>query len=217
MAFQEENGHCNVPRTYEKDPSLASWVTNQRSLKASGEIDKAREEVLDRMGFEWVVGQGGQQHWADAYKQLKDYREQNGDLMDLPQKKPKLYLWSHLQRTKKAIGKLLPHQAQLLQGIGFFDPTICGQEIEEESNKTLFAKTVAMAQQLLDQNGGEKQRPEMQQAISRLPSILDPYVVQHPTTTTKESSEAEEACEEKKRAAGSAEKVPAKKLRTEVA
>lgn len=59
VAFQQEHGHCRVPKRYQRNKPLANWVSKQRQehrkfcngLKAS--ITSERIAALDQIGFCW--------------------------------------------------------------------------------------------------------------------------------------------------------------------
>lgn len=58
-AYCFENGNCNIPHNYEKNPELANWVKNQRrqrKLYQEGKpsnITKERIDALNTLGFTW--------------------------------------------------------------------------------------------------------------------------------------------------------------------
>jgi hypothetical protein len=57
--YRKIHGHCNVPRNYNKNVKLATWVGNQRAhyrWKLEGKttwMTLSRIQELDSMGFEW--------------------------------------------------------------------------------------------------------------------------------------------------------------------
>ena len=53
--FLKENGHTRVPRFYKADPSLGMWVSNQRRKKKDGCLSNERQQMLNDLGFEWVL------------------------------------------------------------------------------------------------------------------------------------------------------------------
>ena len=72
LQYKDENGDCNVPRSYNKNPRLGTWVNEQRRLfswRSRGEkspMTSERQALLENIGFEWVrrrdagvVGVGG--------------------------------------------------------------------------------------------------------------------------------------------------------------
>ena len=58
--YKRRNGHCNVPRCWNEDPSLGSWVDSQRTNyrhKQAGidDMDPTRIKLLEDIGFNWSV------------------------------------------------------------------------------------------------------------------------------------------------------------------
>lgn len=56
--FHRRHGHSNVPRAYQEDPVLASWVARQRRLRAHPELNSqplSAEQIvfLDKLRFRW--------------------------------------------------------------------------------------------------------------------------------------------------------------------
>jgi hypothetical protein len=62
--YKKQNGNCDVPRHYENDPPLGSWVNNQRALKKAIQKKKrqskpeyeSRFQKLEKLGFNWEPG-----------------------------------------------------------------------------------------------------------------------------------------------------------------
>jgi hypothetical protein len=60
-AFRAKHGHIDVPRTYTKDPTLGTFVCNQRqTYKRMNEgkgpsMDRLRVHQLNELGFKWVL------------------------------------------------------------------------------------------------------------------------------------------------------------------
>ncbi|KAL7540991.1 hypothetical protein ACHAXR_010542 [Thalassiosira sp. AJA248-18] len=60
-AFKTKHGHVDVPRSYVKDPSLGTFVCNQRqTYKRMNEgkgpsMDRSRVQQLNELGFKWVL------------------------------------------------------------------------------------------------------------------------------------------------------------------
>jgi hypothetical protein len=64
VAFKAAHGDCNVPWGWAEDPSLASWVHNQRARKRkldrgepSGGMSAERAARLTALGFAWGPGE----------------------------------------------------------------------------------------------------------------------------------------------------------------
>ena len=51
QSFNEEHGHCKVPKGYTRDLELANWVRNQRleyaNLQRGKKVNPCRQSFLD--------------------------------------------------------------------------------------------------------------------------------------------------------------------------
>lgn len=97
-AYKEENGNCLIPCKYAVNQKLANWVTNQRqgyrrhmNAKKAGKPTAACEgmteekiSLLNGVGFCWTAS-AAPEKWDYRYKELKAYKEENGDCV-VPQK-----------------------------------------------------------------------------------------------------------------------------------
>jgi superfamily II DNA/RNA helicase len=53
--FKKEQNHCNVSRGFLQDPTLASWVNNQRQAYKRGQLSSHKIQQLEAIGFEWIL------------------------------------------------------------------------------------------------------------------------------------------------------------------
>jgi hypothetical protein len=53
VEFKQKNGHCRVPKRYQKDLSLGKWVSWQRVNHGKNKLRVDRKELLDEIGFVW--------------------------------------------------------------------------------------------------------------------------------------------------------------------
>ena len=54
--FEKREGHCDVPQSHkESGTALGIWVNTQRELKRMEKLDPDRQEMLEDIGFEWVL------------------------------------------------------------------------------------------------------------------------------------------------------------------
>ncbi|CAB9530545.1 helicase [Seminavis robusta] len=51
VKFEKENGHCNVPKVYDKDPQLGKWVQEQRVMYQRNLLKAERKKLLEDIGF----------------------------------------------------------------------------------------------------------------------------------------------------------------------
>jgi len=128
VEYKDQNGHCRVPQNYKANPELGSWVSMQRVAYRKQSGRKITEEQINRLeeiGFVWVLRVlQKQEHsvgWDERFKQLKEYKEQNGHCR-VPQKykaNTQLGNWVNNQRRAYKKGKISSEQKDLLEGIGF--------------------------------------------------------------------------------------------------
>ena len=81
VEFQKGYGHCLVPLTWPKNPSLSHWIKRQRHqhrLKKEQKHHTLTEERLEKLmsiGFVWD-SQAAQ--WEERWNELKRFREDCG-------------------------------------------------------------------------------------------------------------------------------------------
>ncbi|GFH61990.1 hypothetical protein CTEN210_18466 [Chaetoceros tenuissimus] len=104
--YKAQNGHCNVPRVYEPNKALGTWVYKQRQeYRKMSEglyswITQERVEKLENIGFSWVVLRSNDT-WNESLKKLKEFKAQNGHC-NVPQG----------YEANKALGKWVSAQRQ---------------------------------------------------------------------------------------------------------
>ena len=100
VQYREQFGDCLVPRKFEGDPKLATWVETQRVLwnkevksASSGTTEAAedtkvkrltpeRKQRLDALGFVWSLrNKRIEDHWDEMFRQLLDYKKVHGDCL----------------------------------------------------------------------------------------------------------------------------------------
>ena len=120
---QEHNGSCNVPRQYDPDPQLATWVMNQRHQYKKGVLAKERCDQLDAIGFEWKSTrreQSLEKQWTKMFKRLQEYQQEyNGNMPKGYYQDPKLGRWVHKQRFLYKKGLLSKERFDQLEAIDF--------------------------------------------------------------------------------------------------
>lgn len=117
--FKEKHGHCEVGLVAGED-DLLSWVRQQRSSKARGNLDAERQAQLDTLGFSWV-GEMNDHRWDEMYQRLKDYQTQHGNA-DVPHRwkeDMKLAAWVGQQRQRRKKAMITDEQVCLLDELGF--------------------------------------------------------------------------------------------------
>jgi hypothetical protein len=120
--FKKEHGHCDVPKNYEKNHSLETWVTTQRALYKKGKISAERIQKLEEVGFDWDPFNTA---WENKFAELCKFKKNYGHC-NVPQgytENLSLGAWVTKQRSQYKKGKLLEEQIQRLEEIAFdWDP-----------------------------------------------------------------------------------------------
>lgn len=114
QAFKAQLGHCNVPRNWSENPSLATWVTHQR--RGKDRLLATQRQQLEALGFKWVPHEVT---WEAMFSVLVQYKEQHGDCM-VPVYGPEnsaLGMWVMAQRHRK--DRLPPTRRERLEKLGF--------------------------------------------------------------------------------------------------
>jgi hypothetical protein len=56
IEFKRKNGNCLVPKRYQEDASLGTWVSQQRHRHSKNKLPLHRKKILDKIGFVWKAG-----------------------------------------------------------------------------------------------------------------------------------------------------------------
>ena len=107
-----------VPRSWEENKKLASWVGSQRGLRKNSKLDNDKIKRLDELGFAW---EPDQQVWEKRFQELEDYKQEHGDCL-IPDKwleNKQLSNWVKVQRRAKKQGKLDGKKIKRLNNLGF--------------------------------------------------------------------------------------------------
>jgi len=117
--FNEEHGHCNVPR---KHPGgLGVWSKNQRSKKRSQCLDAGRVQKLEELGFQWETTKMMPDRWEARPRELNEFQEEHGHC-NVPQRHPGgLGKWVSKQRYRgeEECRRLDAGRTQKLEELGF--------------------------------------------------------------------------------------------------
>lgn len=118
LIFVQENGNCNVPGGYTKNPSLAAWLQSQRQLYKKNQLPAEQIKRLEGMGIHWDPFEV---QWNEHFEALLLYREENGH-SNVPKRyaaNPSLGLWVQRQRLKYKKNQLEKLRIDKLNAIGF--------------------------------------------------------------------------------------------------
>ncbi|SMQ86975.1 Superfamily II DNA or RNA helicase [Bacillus sp. OV166] len=125
LAFKEKHGHCSVPQGFKENPSLASWISNQRTYYKTGTLSQERVERLNELGFVWGRGDlkkiNLEEQWEEKYQELLAFKEKHGHC-SVPQgfkENPSLASWISNQRTYYKTGTLSQERVERLNELGF--------------------------------------------------------------------------------------------------
>jgi Helicase associated domain len=128
VEFKTENGHCNCPKTYDKDPSLGKWVSKQRLQNNRGQLTKERKKLLEDLGFVFSFqAKKKQQEWNHMYEMLKACQDKDSTEFIVPKEGPdasSVARWVQRQREKYRNSKMDPGREVLLRKINFPFPQV---------------------------------------------------------------------------------------------
>ena len=116
--YKDRNGHCNVPKKWEKDPQLGGWVSKQRLNAKQGRLLAKYVQRLEALGFEW---EPGATRWEEMFARLFQYKDRTGHC-NVPAKWEKdlqLGTWIGNQRQRRKRGSLSADHIQRLDALGF--------------------------------------------------------------------------------------------------
>ena len=121
--FKNENGHCSVPKV---QGPLGVWVTNQRQSIKKGKLSQERIDLLESIGFEWVLRERTvtklpwklDEQWKTKYTELVQYLVEHGTC-NVPRNYGSLGPWVSNQRTSFKNGSMLQFRTEYLDSIGF--------------------------------------------------------------------------------------------------
>jgi len=128
--FRAKHGHCNIPLSYPKNPSLGFFVNTTRSQRKRSLLSAERIPKLDELGFMWSGAKnwsgakmvdGISEPWRTRFADLLRYKEVHGNC-DVPahwKEDKKLGNWVSQQRQNYNRGSLHATRVKLLEDAGF--------------------------------------------------------------------------------------------------
>lgn len=85
VAFYQIKGHCRVPQNYSSNPTLGTWVHNQRRKFKLGVMADERIKLLERLNFQWEISRGGERldypacpKWETMFSKLCAFKNKYG-------------------------------------------------------------------------------------------------------------------------------------------
>ncbi len=123
-AWQEQHGHCEVPRAWAADPELARWVQDLKRLRAQRRLTRAQETRLEArleaLGF-FTRRQGTPQTalWEERYAEMVAFHAEHGHTNVPERVNKRLSFWRDTQREHRKKGVLGADRIARLDEIGF--------------------------------------------------------------------------------------------------
>ena len=120
IAYKKQHKTTSVPRHYNEDQQLGSWVDIQRQRYKSNKLSIERINYLESIGFVWKI-RCDYVPWIEMYERLVAYKQHNQSTR-VPQKykeDPPLSNWVHKQRRMYNKEKLSARQVESLNSIDF--------------------------------------------------------------------------------------------------
>jgi hypothetical protein len=121
-SYRRRHGHCNVPRFWNEDRKLATWVAFQRIARKRGKLSHDRIRRLDALGFPWSGRRPHEEaRWERKYEALASFKRAYGHCnvpKDWPGD-PQLALWVSNQRRERKLGMLETDRIARLTSLGF--------------------------------------------------------------------------------------------------
>lgn len=122
VAYKEAHGDCNVPRRWEGNPQLATWINTLRQQERSGTLGANRRDRLDEIGFVWNPLDAA---WEEMFASLVAYKQKYGDCK-VPtgwRENPDLGTWVSIQRNAHGRDMISDDRRKRLDEVGFcWDP-----------------------------------------------------------------------------------------------
>jgi len=119
LEYKNQHGDTLVPLSYDKNPALGSWVTQQRQRHAKKQLSSNRVLRLESIGFVWCLIK--RVPWESMFQLLLEYKDQHGNT-EVPRsydKNPRLSNWVRTQRYRYSQKQLLSNRLLRLESIGF--------------------------------------------------------------------------------------------------
>jgi superfamily II DNA or RNA helicase len=118
VKYKKRFGDCRVPQNWSENKSLAHWVATQRLDYSKCEIHFDRIDLLERIGFEWRVGNST---WDERFAELCAFKKRFGHTRVRVKwaENPLLGSWVVGQRVKYRKQELADELVQKLNDIGF--------------------------------------------------------------------------------------------------
>ena len=120
--YKDKYGDCRVPQGWSENPSLGSWVSNQRSAYRAAPLTISADRIarLNSLGFDWDTLAAV---WEENFAALAVYKDQYGDcrVPAVWPENPSLGNWVSKQRSaySAAPPTISADRIALLNALGF--------------------------------------------------------------------------------------------------
>ena len=115
VAFKQQHGHTQVPRSWNEPRRLGNWVAHQRSLHNRGRLLAEHFRALRKLRFDFAPVDP---RWHVQYARLVKFRKKHGHC-NVPSGSSAFAQWIRQQRRFWREGKLNARQVEQLEAIGF--------------------------------------------------------------------------------------------------
>ena len=115
----EQNGGRILPKIWNSDRQMKTWVSEQRVNKRNGKLPEDRRKRLEAIGFTWEGEKATS--WERQFAALEDFRKRFGHCRvpyDWPES-PSLFSWVDTQREYCKKGILREDRRKRLERLGF--------------------------------------------------------------------------------------------------
>ncbi len=115
--FKNKYGHCDVPRGFTDNPSLASWVNNVRQSHRKGMLEQNKIQELSKLEFNWYPHDA---KWYKRLSELKEFKKKHGHC-NIPKEFSNISLaaWVNTMRLSYKKGTLEQNKVKELNKLGF--------------------------------------------------------------------------------------------------
>eukprot|EP00532_Pseudo-nitzschia_australis_P005185 CAMPEP_0168192552 /NCGR_PEP_ID=MMETSP0139_2-20121125/18110_1 /TAXON_ID=44445 /ORGANISM="Pseudo-nitzschia australis, Strain 10249 10 AB" /LENGTH=289 /DNA_ID=CAMNT_0008115801 /DNA_START=38 /DNA_END=904 /DNA_ORIENTATION=- len=121
--YKAQHGNTLVPKKYDPNPELGTWVQTQIQLHSMNELSSNRILHLQSIGLVWISQKSltEAKKWEAFFELLQDYKAEHGNTM-VPQRydpNPRLANWVRSQRQLHKKKRMPRHRMLRLDSIGF--------------------------------------------------------------------------------------------------
>ena len=152
VQYKKQHTNTMVPKRYNEDPKLGSWVTEQRRYYKNDELNPNRVDLLNPINFTWEGVKERKkgrkidnEKWMEMFQKLVGYKKQHKNTIVSRYYKndSKLGQWVNTQRIEYKKDELNPNRVNLLNSVGFEWAGVVRGKIDNEKWIGMFQKLEA--------------------------------------------------------------------------